>query len=75
MPRFLSTWLHYRTYAHRGQLLEQAVARAGGDMQMVDDTLERMVRTEVPFHLSVRRQVTTDVYGLFLPCRAEKRKT
>ena len=73
MPRFLTTWLRYRAYARRGQLLEQAVERSGGDLQMVDDRLEQMVKVEIPFHLSVRRRMLDDTYGIFLPCRVEKR--
>ena len=74
MPRFLTTWSVYRARAHRGRLLEQAVARAEGNLQMVDTVLEAMVKSEIPLRLSVRRQVTSDTYGLFLPCRVEKKK-
>ena len=73
MPNFLTTWSSYRAHAHRGRLLEQAVARASGDLDMIDAALEAMVKSETPMHLSVRRQVTEDLYGLFLPCRVVKR--
>ena len=73
MLRFLTTWSIYRAHARRGRLLEQAVERASGDLGMVDTALEAMVKSETPVHLSVRRQIAEDLYGLFLPCRVVKR--
>lgn len=73
MLNFLTTRLRYRETARRGQLLEQAVERVGGDLKMVDATLLALVKSETTIRLSIRRQVTSDIYGLFLPCRIEKR--
>lgn len=73
MPNFLTTWLRYREHARRGRLLEQAVERVAGNLQMVDATLLSLVKSETVIRLSVRRQVTADIYGLFLPCRIEKK--
>ena len=73
MPRFFTTWRLYRARALRGRLLEQAVARASGDLDMIDAALAAMVKSKTPVHLSVRRQIAEDLYGLFLPCRVVKR--
>lgn len=72
MARFLSSLFLFFSNARRGRQLALIVSRANGNLKLLDATLASIASSKTPVRLSVRHHLTTETYGIFLPCKIVK---